>query len=169
MSTSLIKVYLLPGDYQVGDSRYRIRTLLGSCVSITLWHPRLQVGAMSHFVLHGSKHEVGSLNARYGEDALRLMEAELSALGVKVAECQAKIFGGGAMFETRGKTSMLDIGRKNGEAARRMLLERNIPIFSESLFGEGHRQIAFNVKTGDVWVRQGVPSAVIQDAKRATA
>ncbi len=164
MPNSLIRVYLLPGEYRVGDSRHRIRTLLGSCVSITLWHPRFQIGAMSHFVLYGSKHE-GGLNARYGEDALTLMEQELYALGVKVTECQAKVFGGGAMFEAQGKTSMVDIGRKNGEAAQRMLQERRIPIVSESLFGEGHRQIAFNVKTGDVWMRQ----VVLQDTRGIAA
>ena len=47
-------IFLLPGEHFTGDARHRISTLLGSCVSITLWHPQLQVGAMSHFLLPGS-------------------------------------------------------------------------------------------------------------------
>ena len=46
-----IDVFLMPGEHFVGDARHRIRTLLGSCVSITLWHPQRRVGAMSHFLL----------------------------------------------------------------------------------------------------------------------
>lgn len=56
------EVYLLPGEYFVGDARYRIRTVLGSCVSITLWHRRLRIGAMSHFLL--SEREAGRTASR---------------------------------------------------------------------------------------------------------
>lgn len=56
------EVYLLPGEYFVGDARYRIRTVLGSCVSITLWHRPLRIGAMSHFLL--SEREAGRTASR---------------------------------------------------------------------------------------------------------
>jgi chemotaxis protein CheD len=42
--------------------------------------------------------------------------------------------------------------------ARRLLRDRGIPIVSESLYGEGHRKIIFDVSTGDVWARRSVPS-----------
>ena len=44
-------------------------------------------------------------------------------------------------------------GRRNGEAARELLAEHGIEVLSENLFGNGHRQIVFDVGTGDVWVR----------------
>jgi hypothetical protein len=37
--TKVIDIFLMPGDVFVGDEQYRVRTLLGSCVSVTLWHP----------------------------------------------------------------------------------------------------------------------------------
>jgi chemotaxis protein CheD len=46
------------------------------------------------------------------------------------------------------------VGRRNGEAARAMLRGEGISVASENLFGVGHRQIVFEVATGDVWVRQ---------------
>ncbi len=151
----------MPGEHFAGDQRHRIRTLLGSCVSIILWHPALRIGAMSHFVLAGQSLRKGQpLNGRYGEDALALMIEDLEALGVTPTECQAKVFGGGAMFDATSAAKLPDVGRKNGEAARRMLLARRIPIVSESLFDAGHRNIAFNVKTGEVWMRHAVPSAI---------
>jgi len=154
MCAQLTDIYLLPGEHAAGDAHCRIRTLLGSCVSITLWHPVLHVGAMSHFVLPGaSPHPELGLNGRYGEDALALMMQDLLRLGAAAADCQAKLFGGGAMFEP-GRLHN-DVGRKNGEAARGMLMAHGIKVVSESLFDACHRQIIFRISNGDVWVRQG--------------
>ena len=150
-------VLLLPGDYFVGGRQYRIRTLLGSCVSIALWHPGALVGAMSHYLLARRGSRTAAPSARYGEDALELMLAELAQMGVPGRECQAKVFGGGQMFPALGHRET--VGHKNGEAARGLLKRHDITIVSESLFGAGHRQIVFNVGTGDVWSRQVGPGA----------
>ena len=153
----IIDVMLLPGDYAVGGPRHRIRTLLGSCVSITLWHPGARIGAMSHYLLAQNATPGHELNARYGDDALALMLAELGLSGVHGRDCQAKVFGGGQMFPALGRRET--VGQKNGEAARRLLKKHGIALVSESLFGAGHRQIVFDVGTGDVWSRQVDPGA----------
>jgi chemotaxis protein CheD len=155
---AVIDVFLMPGGHFVGDARHRIRTLLGSCVSITLWHPWRRVGAMSHFLLTvGENEQVVHLSGRYCEGALELMLTDLRKLGINPEECQAKIFGGGMMFPNIERDDAKNIGRRNGETAERLLRMHNIPVVSESLFGVGHRHIIFNVKTGDVWVRVGPP------------
>lgn len=157
---AVIDIFLQPGEYFVGDANYRIRTLLGSCVSITLWHPARRIGAMSHFLL--ARRESGrssGLDGRYGEKALLLMSDELSQMDVDPAECRAKIFGGGDMFPRQASRNVPKVGRKNGEAARSLLRAHGIPIVSESLFGVGHRQIFFNLSSGDVWARQVKPAA----------
>jgi len=152
-----IDVFLKPGEYFVGDDTHRIRTLLGSCVSVTLWCPLRRVGAMSHFLLarrgRAARMPAG-LDGRYGDEALRLMLDELARSDVLPAQCQAKIFGGGEMFPRQVARSAMSIGRRNGEAARELLLSQGIEVVSESLFGTGHRQIIFDVRSGDVWSRQ---------------
>lgn len=154
------EILLNPGDYAVGDRRCRMRTVLGSCVSITLWHPQRCVGAMSHFLLASrSSRTPHELDARYGDEAMILMLRGLGRRGVAGRECQAKIFGGGNMFPDRLNSEVLNVGRRNGESARYLLQEHGIAIHSESLFGEGHRQIIFDVATGDVWSRQLPPSS----------
>lgn len=157
MAQSLTTVFLLPGEHFAGDARYRISTLLGSCVSIVLWQPELRVGAMSHFLLPGAGKQGGVLCGRYAEDALALMLRDLEPLGAAPTDCQAKIFGGGAMFDPPGSGRPLDIGRQNGEAARAMLLQRRIRVASESLFDAGHRRIIFDVRSGEVWVKHARP------------
>ena len=160
-----VQVFLMPGEHCVGDARHRISTLLGSCVSITLWHPRQLMGAMSHFLLPGSGLEHRQArNARYGADALAMMISDLAVRSCDATECEAKIFGGGAMFDLPERMGK-DIGRRNGESARLMLREAGIRIASESLFEAGHRRIIFSIKSGEVWVRHEQPARV---AARAT-
>lgn len=159
---NLIDIFLQPGEYFVADADYQLRTMLGSCVSITLWHPPTRQGAMSHFLLptYGLMDTVvRPLDARYGDEALTLMLAELAQSGVQPQQCQGKIFGGGNMFPKHSRSSTMHIGRRNGEAARTLLQSHGIPIVSESLFGIGHRQIIFDVSTGDVWSNQVCPTA----------
>ena len=150
-----VEIVLWPGEHFVGDARHRICTLLGSCVSITLWHPTYRIGAMSHFLLPSRKGNAPrELDGRYGEEVICIMLAKLAAVHVDPAECVGKIFGGGNMFPSHGRSDERNVGFKNGEAARALLHAHRIPIISESLFGNGHRRIIFDVSTGDVWARQ---------------
>lgn len=150
-----IDVFLQPGEYFVGDERHVLRTLLGSCVSITLWHPKRRVGVMSHFLLPTRRAVAGQpLDGRYGDEAMQLMLRELSRIDVPAAECHAKIFGGANMFPGQRQSDAPCVGRKNGAAARELLHAHGIHVASEHLFGVGHRQIIFNIRTGDVWARQ---------------
>lgn len=148
----IIDIFLQPGEFFVGDASFRIRTLLGSCVSMTLWHPRLRIGAMSHFLLP-TRTSPGDPDGRYCDEALGLMVAQLADYGVRAADCQAKLFGGGNMFPGRSRSGPA-IGIQNGEAATRLLAQHGIPIVASCLFGNGHRQIMFEIASGDVWSRQ---------------
>jgi chemotaxis protein CheD len=155
---SAIDVFLQPGEWFVGGADFRVRTLLGSCVSITLWHPGRQVGAMSHFLLARRARASEQPDGRYGDDALDLMCAGLVAQGVDPRQCVAKLFGGADMFCSVPAARELRIGRNNGDAAREMLATRGIAVRAEHLFGAGHRQVLFDIKDGDVWVRQVAPT-----------
>jgi len=159
MNDKLIDIFLMPGDYFVGDGQYRVRTLLGSCVSITLWHPGLRIGAMSHFLLpgHGRRKadRAHDKPGMYAADAMQLLVDGLARHGVPLAQCQGKIFGGGAMFPRNARVR--DIGTQNGDYARSMLHQHGVHVVSESLFGEGHRQLIFTIRSGEVLSRQVPP------------
>ena len=163
-----IDIFLMPGDCFVGDEQYRLRTLVGSCVSVTLWHPRLRVGAMSHFLLPGTgRKRAGASAGTYGVDAMDYLLAELGRRGVPLAQCEGKIFGGGAMFPRRAQVQ--DIGLQNGDCARRLMHEHGIRIVSESLFGAGHRQLIFTIRTGEVLSRQVPPDFALNARSKEQA
>jgi chemotaxis protein CheD len=56
MKEPVNEIYLQPGEYFWGGERNRVKTLLGSCVAICIWHPRLKIGGMSHCLLPSRGH-----------------------------------------------------------------------------------------------------------------
>ncbi len=150
-----IDIFLQPGEYFVGDEMFRIKTLLGSCVSIILWHPAKRVGAMSHFLLSTRNNkQVMSIDGRYGEEVMWIMLRELVQWDIDPGTCVAKVVGGGNMFSNLQHSHLINVGKKNGQIAKELLDIYGIPIQGEHLFGNGHRQVIFQISTGDVWVNQ---------------
>jgi two-component system chemotaxis response regulator CheB len=167
------EVFLQPGEYFAGDASHRIRTLLGSCISITLWSPLARVGAMSHCLLptRGRADVDGvrglalrELDARYADEALHLMLHELERRHVRASQCRAKVFGGGDMFPAQKHAGVVAVGRRNGEAARELLQAHGIELVSENLFGEGHRQMVFDVASGGRYVMSAIKVMVVDDS-----
>jgi len=154
---SFMEIFLNPGEYYFGDHETRIRTVLGSCVSMTLWHPRLRVGGMTHFMLPTRSSEgtpaESDLDGRYADEALELLMAEIDAVGAPHREYQVKLFGGGNMFPTITKQGQPTLGDKNIDTARDLIGRYGFPCAAEHLGGKGHRNVIFDVWSGDVWVK----------------
>lgn len=154
-----VEILLQPGEYYFSnDPNTRIRTLLGSCVSVTLWHPKLKAGGMCHFLLPKRKEPLKALNhkqadARYAEEAFWLLREDIRLIGLPMSQFQAKLFGGGRMFHAE-KGSVADVGCKNIEMARDLLQKMGLHSVSEHVGGAGHRNVFFDLWSGDVWVRQ---------------
>jgi chemotaxis protein CheD len=162
----LMDIFLQPGELFVADAGFQIRTILGSCVSITLWHPVALMGGMSHFLLptRGKVVPEHELDGRYADEALSLMLKDLKAVGINHQQCQAKVFGGGNMFPEHTRANEITVGQRNGEAARALLERNGIEVITENLYGNGHRQVTFNVSNGEVWSRQIRPSRLESSA-----
>lgn len=153
-----LKVYLNPGDYYFGDRYTRIGTVLGSCVSITLWHPRLLVGGMCHFMLpnRGIDNRLKDMpvpNGRYADEAITLLLAKVGAIGSPNREYQAKIFGGGNMFPGRSENGMPVVGLQNIQAANRLIKQCGFTCVAEHVGGAGYRNVIFKVWSGEVLIK----------------
>jgi chemotaxis protein CheD len=150
-----IDIFLQPGEFYFGDRDIRIRTLLGSCVAVTLWHPRLRIGGMCHYMLPTRKRGGGKeFDGKYAAEALQLFLREIAQAGTAPAEYEAKLFGGGQMFAGQKKTGYTDVPNKNMEAGWALLAQHGFQVHAEDLGGQGHRQIIFDVRSGAVWVRR---------------
>lgn len=153
----VLEVFLQPGEFYFGEERTRIRTLLGSCVAITLWHPRRRIGGMSHYMLpeRPTTAASGSLDGRYADDVMLMFQRELQRTRTHPREYQVKIFGGGRMFHYPQKTrNHPDISKRNIEAGHQLILQYGFDLAVHDLGGIGHRNVMLDLWSGDVWVRR---------------
>ena len=167
----VIEIFLQPGELYFGDRSTRIRTVLGSCVSLTLWHPSLLIGGMCHYMLPSrGKPAAGTLNGKYADEALERLLSEIKAAGTRPHEYELKVFGGGNMFPRLVKAGdCRDVPCKNVRAARELAVRHGFAIKAEHLGGEGHRNVIFDVWSGHVWVRQTPHASGAPDAAACAA
>ncbi|WP_238012709.1 chemotaxis protein CheD [Dactylosporangium sp. AC04546] len=142
-------VFLHPGGFHFAGAGTRIATLLGSCVTVTLWHPGLRIGGMCHYLLPGPGPD-----GRYAGGAFELFLSELARTGTRPAQYQAKLFGGGAQLAGDG------VGRANVAAGLRLLDRHGFALVAHDVAGTGARRLWFDLATGEVWVR----SSMVEDA-----
>ena len=161
------EIFLQPGEFYFGDRDTRIRTILGSCVSITFWHPQLLIGGMCHYMLaSGLRRKSHHLDGKYGEDAILMFLQEAKRNDTRPNEYVVKIFGGGNMFpknrshlpcETKPCKDVIDgcrnVSCKNSMIGLAMLEREGLDITASHLGGAGHRQIMFDIWSGHVWVK----------------
>lgn len=157
LPAAAIDIFLQPGEIFFGDRETRIRTILGSCVAITLWHPKRRIGGMCHYMLPARRRgkRVDHLDGRYADEAMLLLLKEILRQGTNPYEYEVKLFGGGNMFAPRvQKQAAVSVADRNIEAGRALLKQHGFNVLVEHLGGRGHRQIIYEVGSGDVWVRQ---------------
>lgn len=149
-------VYLHPGEWFVGGADTRIRTLLGSCVSIALWHPKQRIGGMCHYMLDRRRDNAGgALSGRYADEAMLLMLQELLPSGLALREFHAKLIGGAeTLGAPPGAPASHDVAGRNIGAAHALVRQFGFKLLAEDLGGYSARTVLFDVDTGDVWVRR---------------
>lgn len=154
--------YLKPGEMFLATEPMVISTLLGSCVSITMFHPVRKIGAMCHGLLPSCRE---SGNCQCEEEchngfrnmtcSIRLMLDRFKALGISSRELEVKLFGGSDMFEANGeKSKKPTVGRQNIAVTLDILKEAQIRISASDLGGERGRKIYFFTHTGEVLLKR---------------
>lgn len=150
-------VFLRPGEFYFGEGEMQIRTILGSCVSITMWHMRHKFGGMCHYMLaNPRKMNPLHLDGRYAEDAMQLFLREINKRGTTPREYQIKMFGGGNMFPTLTKKEENNIGLRNLTIGQELLKAHGFHIHSTHLGGVGYRRLVFSLTSGEVWLYHNV-------------
>lgn len=149
----LKEIFLQPGELAFGGAHTHIRTLLGSCVAITLWHPARRIGGMCHYMLPTRSGPRGALalDGRYGDEALELLLQRIRTAGARASEFEAKLFGGGCMFERVGGADQVQ--DRNIAVGRELMAQHGFKVRAHHLGGKGHRQIIFEIGSGHVWVK----------------
>ncbi len=143
-------IYLKPGEVYFGQGIGNVRTLLGSCVSITLWHRKSRLGGMCHFVL-ASRGE-GQGDGRYGDEAMELLATAIRKAGTHLQDYEAGIFGGGNMFPSAGNAGFR-VGEQNIAMARALARRYRLNVMHEDVGACCYRHITLQLTSGSMQVR----------------
>lgn len=157
------KIVVHAGELVFGKGKKPIFTLLGSCIAITLWHPRHRFAGLCHFALPDKPPEApNKLDARYARDCLKLFEKAAADRGTQLKEYRANIFGGGNMLHKHATAAGLSgieaewekqpIGEKNAAVAFELLLDVNCKILKVDVGEFGYRKVYFDPYTGETYV-----------------
>ena len=156
-----IRLSLLPGElhFEQHNPKLIVQTLLGSCVAMTFWHPRLKIGGMCHYLLpdrcqyaKNSHHPHGY----YGSDVMEFFLEKVAASGYSPSTFQVKMFGGGHVMKLTDRLQPeLNVADANVRFGRKQLVNQGFSIKSEDVGGRRYRKVFFELASGNVWVQYG--------------
>ena len=154
-------IYLKQGEYYISEGEPAlVRTILGSCVTVTLFCPVRKIGGITHsllpFPLPGTTVAPGH-DGRFVDSSIRKVFEKMGARKIVRKQLEVKIFGGGQMLlpDTKSNThTPINIGRRNVETALQTIQELGLNVTATDVGGTWGRKLIFFPHRGDVWVKK---------------
>lgn len=146
-------INLMPGQWHFGQGAL-LKTLLGSCVAITLWHPIKRYGGMCHFLLPSrSTRGAGPLDGRYGDEAVELLLQSIQRTGTKPSEYQAHLYGGADTMPD-GVNIKFNVGERNIEMGWSLIDKHGFQMQDVDVGDCVPRTVTIDLPTGRVEVKR---------------
>lgn len=147
--------HLQPGELLVTQEPMWVVTLLGSCVSVTMFNARFQLAAICHAMLPEPRGDKACAHPshcfRYLSHAIPAMCEHFFREGLAPDQVEVKMFGGSNVIQIGGdRHSNRWIGASNLALARQLLQSARLRIKAQNVGGETGSKICFNTVTGDV-------------------
>lgn len=160
-------VYLGPGNIYLAERPTIIITVLGSCISVTMFVVRLKAGAICHGLLPTCNRRSCPADcvagARYVDCSIMRMLKELDRMGARKSEIEVKIFGGAEILSScNSSNDFLNVGRQNVISACRIIKNQGLNLAARDVGGNWGRRILFYTHTGEVLLRRIRNEANIQ-------
>ena len=146
------------GQIEAAQDPDCLKSVLGSCVGVAIYHVGRRTGVLSHVVLPESAGRSGS-PGKFADTAVPHMLALLKKMGVTSTGLVAKIAGGASMFAASGP---MQVGKANVEAVARALSDAGIRIAAEHVGGTAGRRLTFDCSNGRLRIETiGNPPCVL--------
>jgi chemotaxis protein CheD len=146
-----VRIFLKPGEFYVGEEPAEISTILGSCVSVTIFSVRKGIGGMCHAQLPRNRSSRTSDRFRYVDSSIYSMLHEFEQMGVNRTEMVVNLLGGADVLES---SLPISIGRKNIETALEIIAKENLYLARSDVGGKRGRKIHFDTRTGKILLKR---------------
>ena len=148
-------VFLLPGQWYFGSTGATLKTLLGSCIAVTLWHPGKGIGGMCHFLLPTRPRATdGSLDGRFGDEAITLLVNEVKRHRTRPQDYEVHLYGGADTMPEELKVKF-NIGERNVEQAWALIDQHGFQLQAVDVGGNEPRHVTIDLSSGQVSLRRG--------------
>lgn len=153
-------VYLKPGEMHFTDQPTQVVTVLGSCLSVTMFNRRKKLGGICHGLLPRCPNRTTCAQGckeffKYVDCSIHHMVKLFDQRGVKRSEIEVKCFGAADMFFWKIETpSTVSIGRQNVQTAEDVILSEGLSILKMDVGGLQGRKILFYTDTGEVFLKR---------------
>lgn len=137
------------GRIESGQGEATFRSILGSCIGLAFYNPRVKAGAFAHIVLPESSDRPGS-KGKFADTAIPEMIRLMQGYGVMPGGIVAKMTGGANMF---GHSGPMQIGDYNTQAVKRGLEEAGIKLAFKDTGGQKGRRVVFDCRDGEFLVQ----------------
>lgn len=144
----------MPGQWHFGQGAM-LRTLLGSCVAITLWHPAKQWGGMCHFLLPSRANRgQAALDGRYGDEAIEMLVQSIKRTGTKPGDYLAHLYGGADTMPD-GMNVKFNVGQRNIEQGWALIDQHGFQLQDVDVGDNVPRTVSLDLPSGKVEVKRG--------------
>ena len=147
----------MPGELFFGAGVPCLRTLIGSCVAITLWHPRRRIGGMCHYLLPSRTRSPGTpRDGKFGDEAIGMLVDALKRAGTRPQDYEAHLYGG-ADTMPNVERAMRYVGERNIETGWKLIDEFGFSLVGVDVGENVPRVVRMSLITGQVEMNRGQP------------
>ena len=154
---SLPQTHLNPGEIILCSDARMVVTVLGSCVSVTLFDPVLSLAGICHAMLPdpGTHHKQNAPENKYRYVSFAVPELCQRFLnhGIPASRIEVKLFGGSNIINPAEENQLPRsrfIGSANVKKSEEILKQFGLHIRASNVGGVDGRKILFNTSTGEV-------------------
>jgi chemotaxis protein CheD len=149
------EIMLMPGELFFGRDVPCLRTLLGSCVAVTLWNPKLRVGGMCHYLLPSRTRPANApRDGKFGDEALGMLVDAIKRTGSTPSEYEAHLYGGADTMPDLER-SMRYVGERNIEMGWKLIDEYGFQLNGVDVGENIPRVVRMSLLTGQVEMSRG--------------
>jgi len=149
MNNSYKTKYLKPAEVFITDQPYYVQTILGSCVSITMFHGKTGVAAICHGMLPtATNYSDQKLQYKFLDYSFYELLKFYSKKNISLSELNVCVYGGADMFSVKRENK--SIGRLNIEMAFQLIEKHELKLLDFNVGGYRGRKIIFNTFNGEI-------------------
>jgi chemotaxis protein CheD len=148
-------IYLHPGEAFFCKKPLIVSTVLGSCISITMFNKQNKLAGISHCQLPKcDKYNINCDNCdepfKYVNCSVKKMLEKFNEHEINSDAIEVKLFGGADVLNNTNGVINYTVGKQNIITAKKIINKNNLNLVARDVGGKQGRKIFFNSETGEI-------------------